>query len=92
VRTARPQMSRRIRADGDIWSARLAERSSASDSRAILFFCVTRNQRPYRVVEVSAERVPDVESLATLGDDELRELFDASGPMDFPQTYPTYPR
>ena len=92
MRTARPQMSRRIRADGEIWSARLAERSPASDSRVILFFCVTKNQRPYRVVEVSAERVPDVESLATLRDDELRALYEASGPMDFPHTYPTYPK
>lgn len=82
---------RKIRADGDTWTVRLAERPSSDESQVVLFFCVTTDQRPYRVVEVPRERVPDDEALDGLSGGELKELFAASRSMDFPRSFHTYP-
>lgn len=80
---------RTLRADGDTWSVRLAERPPSDDTQAVLFFCVTADQRPYRVVEVPREHLPDRGALAKLSRAELEELFSASQSMDFPRTFPT---
>lgn len=69
---------------------RLAERPSLDGSRAVLFFCVTTDQRPYRVVEVPPDRIADEGALERLSDDELRELFAESRSMDFPRNYHRY--
>lgn len=81
---------RKIRAAGDTWSVRLAGRPSADGSRAVLFFCVTTDQRPYRVLQVPPDRLADEETLERLSDAELRELFAESGSMDFPRNYHLY--
>ena len=81
---------RKIRAGGDTWSVRLAERPAADGSRVVLFFCVTTDQRPYRVVEVPRERIADEAALERLSDDELGELFAESKSMGFPRDYHRY--
>ena len=72
------------RADGDVWSVRLGEASERAGFRTLLFFCVTTNQRPYRVVEVPEERLSDQEALHELDDAALEELFRASRSMGYP--------
>lgn len=76
---------RRLKADGDAWSVRLGEASEREGFRTLLFFCVTTNQRPYRVVEVPEERLADQDSLGELDDAALAELFRASRSMGFPR-------
>lgn len=78
---------RTIRADGDRWSARLARTPSSGDVQAVLFFCVTTDQRPYRVVEVPRELLPDDAALETASAEDLRALFAESRSMDFPRNY-----
>lgn len=84
------QARRRIKADGDTWSVRLAERPDAEGVQTVLFFCVTTSQRPYRVAQVPRERLPDADALAALSDRELEELYAASGSMDYPRSYERY--
>ncbi len=79
-------MARTIRAAGDKWSVRLGE--SREGLRAVLFFCVTTDQRPYRVVEVPAERIDGPDALERMPEPELKELFAASSSLDYPRTYP----
>ncbi len=83
-------MSRSIKADGDTWTVRVGERPPSPDVRHVLFFCRTTDQRPYRVVEVPADRVADGDAVDRLSDDDLRELFAASRSMDYPRSYPVY--
>ncbi len=83
-------MSAKIKAKGDSWRVRLGETPPGSDTRPILFFCTTTDQRPYRVVEVALDRFRDEEALAAATDEELRSLFEASRSMGFPREYPTY--
>lgn len=80
-------MERIIRADGDRWAVRLSDRSSGEDVSALVFFCRTTDQRPYRVVEVSRDRLADESDLEAFSEKELRNLFDASRSMDFPHEY-----
>lgn len=80
-------MTRRIRADGDRWRARLGSVAPGPDRQTVLFFCETTGQRPYRVVEVPRDRLPGPEALEALSDGELAELFEASRSLDFPRTY-----
>lgn len=81
---------RKLRADGDRWRVQLGERPPSPDVQLVLFFCLTTDQRPYRVVEVPRERLPDDGALALLGKEKLKELFRASRSMDFPRGFPTY--
>ena len=76
-----------IKAAGDTWSVRIGERPADPELQAIVFFCVTNNQRPYRVLEVRRERIDGPEALESLSAAELRELFDASSSLDYPRTY-----
>lgn len=80
-------MPMKIKADGDTWKARLGERPPSPDVQVVLFFCVTTDQRPYRVSQVSRERVPDAAGLEALSAEELRELFDASQSMAYAHTF-----
>ena len=75
-----------IRADGDTWRAELGGKPG---QRTVLFFCESTNQRPYRVVPVD-DRFDDASELASLAEDELKELFDCSRSMGAPVGYPTY--
>ncbi len=78
---------RKIKAAGDTWRVRLAEREEREGFRTLLFFCVTTNQRPYRVVEVPVQRVAGQTDLDRLDDASLRELFAASRSMGYPPGY-----
>ena len=80
-------MTQKIRADGDRWRVRMGTEPPGPDLQAVLFFCETSGQRPYRVVEVSRERVPDAGALEALPAGELRKLFEASRSLDFPRSY-----
>lgn len=80
-------MPQPIKADGDTWRARLSECPPRPETQAVVFFCVTTSQRPYRVVEVPADRLKNAEELEALRDSELRELFEASRSLDYPQMY-----
>ncbi len=83
-------MRRKMKADGDTWSVRLGERSGPEE-QTLLFFCLTTSQRPYRVLQIPRERLPGEAALEALSADELKELFAASGSMDFPRNYHGYP-
>jgi hypothetical protein len=74
----------RFKADGDTWSVRLGEVSQREGFRTLLFFCVTTNQRPYRVVEVPENRLVDQEAVNELDDGALEELFRTSCSMGYP--------
>lgn len=83
-------MSAQIRAEGDTWSARLGDRRPGATTRPVLFFCTTTDQRPYRVVEVPADRFDGDDDLEALPEQELRDLFANSRSMGFPREYPRY--
>lgn len=80
-------MATHIRVDGDRWKVRLGRERSRRGVRAVLFFPVTSDQRPYRVVEVPEDEVEDQEALEALHEERLRELFDASSSLGVPGTY-----
>lgn len=75
---------RKLKADGDTWSVRLGEASERRGFRTLLFFCVTTNQRPYRVVEVPEASLADQEAVDGLDDAAVEELFRASRSMGYP--------
>jgi hypothetical protein len=83
-------MDRKIKAAGDTWQCRLSAEASEPDVRPLVFFCVTNDQRPYRVVEVSRDRIDGPDALAALSDEDLEALFEAARSMGFPRDYPTY--
>ena len=68
-----------IKAAGDTWEARLGERARDDGLRAVLFFCVTTNQRPYRVSEVPLTELEG--GLEGMSEAALRAIFDASGSL-----------
>lgn len=80
-------MGKTIRADGDTWRVRLSERPPHPGVQAVVFFCASNGQRPWRVVEVPESRIPDVAALERLPEAELRDLFAATRSMDYPHTY-----
>lgn len=80
-------MARELRMDGDRWRVKLSEEPPRAGVRTLLFFPVTSDQRPFRVVEVSDERVPGEDAVEALSERELRELFRDSSSMGFPGTY-----
>lgn len=80
-------MAREIRVDGDRWKVQLSRERPRRGLLAVLFFPVTSDQRPYRVIEVSEDAFEDQATLESLSEDRLRELFDASSSMGFPRTY-----
>lgn len=83
-------MSAKIKAEGDTWTARLGEQRPGATTRPVLFFCTTTDQRPYRVVEVPADRFGEDADLEGLSEEDLRGLFADSRSMGFPQEYPKY--
>ncbi|MCY3600334.1 MAG: hypothetical protein OXN85_10250 [Gemmatimonadetes bacterium] len=82
-------MSMRIKAEGDVWRAELAEEDGA---RVVVFFCQSTDQRPYRVVRLDPDRYGESETPAEIPEEELRSLFEASRSMGIPRDYPTYSR
>lgn len=80
-------MARELRMDGDRWRVKLGEEPPRAGRRALLFFPVTCDQRPFRVVEVEEDRVPDDSGLEALSERELRELFHQSSSMGVPKHY-----
>ena len=82
--------TRKIKADGDTWSVRLGESRDLDEGRTLLFFCLTTSQRPYRVLQLPAERIPGEGALEALSDEELQEHFAAARSMDFPRSYRDY--
>lgn len=80
-------MAREIRIDGDRWRVKLGDEPPRDGLRSVLFFPVTCDQRPYRVVEVDEERAADEESIAALSERELRQLYEESSSMGFPREY-----
>ncbi len=80
-------MARKIRADGDAWKVQLSAHPPEPGTQALLFFCVTTGQRPYRVVEVPESRIGGPEDLEKLPERDLEELFRQSRSLDFPRSY-----
>lgn len=80
-------MARELRMDGDRWRVKLGEEPARIGRRAILFFPVTCDQRPFRVVEVEEDRISDEEGLEALSERELRQLFHESSSMGVPKNY-----
>lgn len=79
----------RIKAEGDVWRAELAEEGG---ERVVVFFCQSTDQRPYRVVRVDPDRYGGSEALEETPEEELRRLFETSRSMGIPRDYPTYGR
>ncbi len=79
-------MAKNLSADGDTWRARLGLEVPREGMRTVLFFCTSNGQRPYRVVEVPGEQVPDAGALDGIGDSQLAELFARSVSMGVPAT------
>lgn len=75
-------MARTIHADGDDWRGRVGERHAREGYRTVVFFCASNGQRPWRVVEVAADRIRGQEDLDRLSRDELLELFGRTRSMD----------
>lgn len=80
-------MSARLRADGDTWKVWFG---GSEEEPAVLFFCETTDQRPYRVARVAAGRFSGDEDLERLSKDELRALFQSSRSLGAPTEYPSY--
>ena len=80
-------MNTRIKADGATWRAEVADEGG---ERLVLFFCVSTDQRPYRVVRADIGGPAGSEPLEEMPEAALRALFDASRSMGIPQDYPTY--
>jgi len=75
-----------IKVDNDTWTPSLGGPASEG-FRAVVFFCSSNGQRPYRVTEVPAERFASQDDLDRLSEDETRELFAVTGSMGAPQSY-----
>lgn len=78
---------RQIRIDGDRWKVKLSRQRPGPGLQALVFFPVTCDQRPYRVVEVPEERVDGPDALENLSEQELRELYRDGSSMGFPRSY-----
>lgn len=78
---------RHIRIDGDRWKVRLSRQRSGPGRQAVVFFPVTCDQRPYRVVEVDEARLAGDDPLSSLSDQELREMYRSGSSMGFPHSY-----
>ncbi|MCG8469465.1 MAG: hypothetical protein MJB57_14875 [Gemmatimonadetes bacterium] len=82
-------MSPRIKADGDTWKVEIGDEGGG---RVAVFFCTSTDQRPYRVVELDADRYADEAALDEASEEDLHALFEASRSMGAPRSYPTYER
>ena len=80
-------MAREVRIDGDRWRVKLGEEPPRAGRRAVVFFPVTCDQRPFRVVEVDEERISGPEALEALSERELVRLFEESSSLGAPRTY-----
>lgn len=83
------RVSMRIKAEGDVWRAELADEGG---ERVVVFFCQSTDQRPYRVVRLDPDRYGGNEAPEEMSEEELRSLFEASRSMGIPRDYPTYSR
>lgn len=79
----------RIKAEGDVWRAELADEGG---ERVVVFFCQSTDQRPYRVVRLDPERYGGGDAPEEISEEELQSLFEASRSMGIPRDYPTYSR
>lgn len=78
---------RHIRIDGDRWRVRLSRTRPGPGLQALVFFPVTCDQRPYRVVEVPEDRVDGEDALERLSERELKELYREGSSMGHPRSY-----
>jgi hypothetical protein len=79
-------MATMIKADNDTWSAQLGG-AAREGHRAVVFFCASNGQRPWRVVEVPEDRFATQEDLERLSEEDLRELFGDSVSLGAPRTF-----
>ena len=77
-------MPKTLKADGDVWRARLGGPAPREGYRNLMFFCDNNGQRPYRVVEVPDDGSESDAYLDRLSAAELEELFDRSGSLGAP--------
>lgn len=73
-----------LKAAGDVWKVRLGDDRRRPGVRVVLFFCQPTGQRPYRVVEVAADRFTSQQDIDGLSRKELLELYEQSHSMDSP--------
>ncbi len=78
-----------ISADGDSWRAELADDGG---KRIVVFFCLTTDQRPYRVACMDSGWYPDAESLENVPEEQVKALFRSSGSMGVRLDFPAYGR
>ena len=84
-------MPRVFETDGDRWIATVDRQAAHPGMHAVVFHCVSDGQRPYRVLEVPAERSFDPDR-KDLSDGELRELFSNAHTMDYSYDESAEPR
>ncbi|MBI4545119.1 MAG: hypothetical protein HY703_07995 [Gemmatimonadetes bacterium] len=87
-------MALRLKADGATWEARIARDDPHPGVRAVVFYCITNPQRPWRVAELPADRLDSTDGLASLSRAELKGIFAQADPMDFahdPTSDPGHP-
>ncbi len=77
-------MTTSIRADGDTWTLRMSEEAPQDGYAAVVFFCTTNGQRPYRVGLIEQARARTDTDLEALSAEEVRGLFESSGSMARP--------
>ena len=77
-------MTTSIKADGDTWTVRMSEEAPQDGYAAVVFFCTTNGQRPYRVALVEQARARTDAELEAISADEVQSLFESSRSMARP--------
>jgi len=75
-------MERYIDVEGDRWIATVDRQAAHPGMHALVFHCVSDAQRPYRVIEIPAEREGGSEKPG-FSERDLRELFSNAQIMDY---------
>lgn len=76
-------MANKLKAEGDVWTARLGGASIRPGFRNLLFFC-ENGQRPYRIVEVPDDGSDPETYVDRLSARELTELFERTSSLGAP--------
>ena len=77
-------MSKKFKAAGDTWRARLGGPAFTEGHRNLLFVCESNGQRPYRVVEIPDDGSADGGLLERIESKDLEALFERAASLGTP--------